>query len=135
MSSKLYRKGSYKLIPLSDFNGLFELYFSVSLPYILSNTIESKKERAMYCYCLRRFVGLGLCEIANVFGFPNHTGVYLLERYFVSLTNVYSVVYCLEYDLQYNNFRRFIDSFRPRSSNADRQRNWRIRQRNKKKRK
>lgn len=135
MSSNLYRKGSYLIMDLTDLNGLFELYFNLSLIEVLSNKKRAKKYASMYCYCLRRFCGLKVAEICFACGFNSVREVVELERYFVSLVNVYAENYDAEFKANFINFRKFCRQFRKPMTAKERYQKWYSKHSNKKKRK
>ena len=135
VKSKARAKGCNSLIDLDTYNSVFSVFIGVSLVDVIGIEHKRKDVHLWYVYGLRKMVGLNIVQSSELLGYSNYFTVSFGIKECCKKLCPYDVVYSEEFAQKWYSFKGYCKLFRKPLSNAERQKKYRLRQRNKKKRK
>lgn len=128
-------KGVNILMSIEQYNECFAVYFGVPVVSCARLQYAPSDAQLIYYYGLRKLCGLIYKDMAILLGYGNSFEVSKGVNLALKRLCPYDVSYSIEFALQWSNFRSYCRLFRKPLSNAERQKRYRLRHSNKKKRK
>jgi len=134
MANKPRLRGSNCLLSVDAYNSCFASYFGVSVMDVLSMSKHCDMQ-LLYYYGLRRICGMSVRAASNLLGYPNTFSVTYGLKFCCKKLCLFDASYDVLFFEKWVNFRSYCRLFRKPLTNVERQKRWREKHANKKKRK
>jgi len=135
MSSKARKIGENCLMSLDDFNAAYSAYFGIMSIDVFGSYKRYSNEQLWYIYGLRKMCGFNVYESSELLGYSNTFVVGYSVRNACKILCPYDVSYSIDFAQKWHSFRSYCRLFRKPLTNVERQKRWREKHANKKKRK